>query len=132
MSDVIEQLLRAGDDLPEEYRSRSRGRPKRSREATGAVELRRAAFGEKLRSLRNAAGLSINKAAQVAGIATPRRISQYEGVSYPPGAMVRLLARAYGVDERMLSRLVLAHSDPDLFEAVTGEPADSITGEIPR
>lgn len=57
----------------------------------------------------------------LAGMKSPRKLSQYETTCYPPGDVIVKLAPIYGVTAQDLAALVLSHSDPELFEAMTGK-----------
>lgn len=100
----------------------SRGRPAADDDETRDREFRKAAFGRKLRALREAAGVSTRMVAEMAGLGSARGLQQYEGRCYPPGSVVRRIAVHYGVTPRAMGEMVLMHSDPDLYEIVTGKP----------
>lgn len=103
----------------EKYQVRGRGRPKSSAAETKERTRRRKEFGLYLRELRESANLTISEAAKAAKIEPPRKLAQYEGACYPPGAVIRALAPVYGVSERVIATRMLQSSDPDLFIAMT-------------
>lgn len=102
----------------ERYAVRSRGRPKTDPKEARMKEDSRKAFGAKLRSLREKQGLTLAQASDAAGISSARKVSQYETTCYPPGWIVSALAPVYKVSEKYLASLVIAHSDPELFDAI--------------
>lgn len=97
---------------------RKRGRPKTDPVEAMMKEERRKEFGNKLRQLREARGLTLAQASDAAGISSARKVSQYETTCYPPGWIVSALAPVYRVGEKYLAALVLKHSDPELFDAI--------------
>jgi hypothetical protein len=97
---------------------RKRGLPKTDPDEAIQRNERRKAFGGQLRGLREKQGLTLAQASDAAGISSARKVSQYETTCYPPGWIVSALAPVYKVDEKYLASLVLAHSDPELFEAI--------------
>lgn len=99
-----------------------RGRPERSPEEAARRALARNRFGAIMKDLREAAGLTILEASELSGLHPSRKISQYETTCYPPGDVVRALAPHYNVDPAWLAGLVLSHSDPALYECLTGNP----------
>lgn len=120
--DVFEEAAREVADIAEEsFPVRSRGRPKTDAEEAMRREERRVRFGAKLRQLREAKGLTLAEAAQRAGISSPRKLSQYETICYPPGKVIRAIAPIYGVSEAFLAELVLKHNDPDLHQALISD-----------
>ena len=110
-----------------DYLVQGRGRPERNPRESAIRNLRRRAFGRRLRELRLAANLTLSRAAALSGMSSPRKLSQYETTCYPPGEIVRSLSRHYGVTERELADLVLRHSDPTLYAAITGQPGFEVT-----
>lgn len=98
-----------------------RGRPKRDPYDATVRALRRQAFGKKLRDLREQEGLSLAEVARRIGFGA-RKLNQYETTCYPPGEAIIRLAPHYGVSREEMGDLVLSHSDPDLYEAITGRP----------
>ena len=116
------EVLKKYGSASEKFNVRSRGRPERSPRENAITALRRKAFGERMKALREAADLTPIQAASLAGISSPRKLSQYESVCYPPGQIVNRLAEHYLVDKKTLCSLVLEHSDPELFEGLTGRP----------
>lgn len=102
----------------ERYPVRSRGRPKTDPKEARMKEDSRKAFGAKLRSLREEQGLTLAQASDAAGISSARKVSQYETTCYPPGWIISALAPVYKVSEKYLASLVIAHSDPELFDAI--------------
>jgi DNA-binding XRE family transcriptional regulator len=109
---------RAGQGSGKKFPVRSRGRPKSDDAEMRRRERRRSMFGAKLRRMREAKGLTLAKAANEAGISSPRKLSQYETTCYPPGWVIRAIAPVYGVDERKLADLVLKYSDPEMHKAI--------------
>lgn len=103
--------------------TRRRGRPTLSPEDVAIRQLRLEHFGRAMRKLREDAGLSIADASRSLDSSSPRRLLQYEGVCFPPGEIIDDIARTYGVEPEALGKLVLSHSDPDLFEILCHEPA---------
>lgn len=116
----IRGVYAAAKEQPKDFSVRTKGRPERNPREAAMRNLRRLHFGQRLRGLREAAKLTQSQAAKHAGMASPRKLAQYETTCYPPGDIVRRLATAYGVDAADLARMVLSHSDPDMFEAITG------------
>lgn len=117
--DVFEEAVREVADIAEQsFPVRSRGRPKASAEEARLREARRVRFGTKLRKIRESKGLTLAEAALRAGISSPRKLSQYETICYPPGKVIRAIAPIYGVSEAYLAELVLKHNDPDLYRAL--------------
>lgn len=121
MKNAILQAMKRHPDAGDAYRVPSRGRPERRPEEAARRELRRAAFGRQLRALREAAGLNLSQAARLTGMSSPRKLAQYETTCYPPGDVIVRLAPHYNVPANLLAQLVLKHSDPEMFEAITGE-----------
>ena len=80
---------------------------------------RREAFGSRLKELREAQGLTLAAAAEAAGIASARKLSQYETKCYPPGWVLTALAPVYEVSAKYLAALKLANSDPYTFSALS-------------
>lgn len=120
MSNAILDAMSKHPDAGAEFQVPSRGRPGRQPSETARSDLRREAFGRKLRRLREKSGLSLGQVSQATGLSSPRKLAQYETTCYPPGDIVKLLAPHYGVEHRELAEMVLMHSDPALFEAITG------------
>ena len=120
--DVFEEAAREVTDIAEaSFPVRSRGRPKTSAEEAKVREARRVRFGAKLRQMREAKGLTLAEAAARSGISSPRKLSQYETICYPPGKVIRAIAPVYGVSEAYLAELVLKHNDPDLHQALMSD-----------
>ncbi|MCW3782548.1 helix-turn-helix domain-containing protein [Defluviimonas salinarum] len=119
---TIPEAVTAYASAGQEYHVQSRGRPERKPEEAAKRILRRKRFGNRLRELRETAGLTLSRAAQLAGMSSPRKLSQYETTCYPPGDIVARLAPHYGVEERDLAAMVLSHSDPILYQGITGTP----------
>ena len=120
--DVFEEAAREVADIAAaSFPVRSRGRPKTSTEEAKRREERRLRFGAKLRQMREAKGLTLADAAHRSGISSPRKLSQYETVCYPPGKVIRAIAPIYGVSEAYLAELVLKHNDPDLHQALMSD-----------
>ncbi|MEY8800275.1 helix-turn-helix domain-containing protein [Leisingera sp. XS_AS12] len=117
---AIVDCVSANPTADQDYRVQARGRPERDPVETARRILRRKHFGNRMRELRNGASLTLAQAANLAGVTSPRKLSQYETTCYPPGEVIVGLAPHYGVSEKDLAGLVLAHSDPDLFKALTG------------
>jgi transcriptional regulator with XRE-family HTH domain len=118
---TISEALSTYVEAENRYGVHGRGRPERDPKEADLRVYRRKVFGMKLRQLREKAGLSLSEAARICGIASPRKLSQYETTCYPPGEIVLRLAPRYGVSPGFLGDLVLSHSDPALFFAVTGQ-----------
>lgn len=110
-----------GESSEESFHVHSRGRPERNPREAALRTLRRRAFGKKMRELRENAKLSLSRAAALAGIASARKLSQYETTCYPPGDIILRIAPFYGVKPRQLCSLVLSHSDPELYAGLTGK-----------
>lgn len=126
--DVFEEAAREVADIAEaSYPVRSRGRPKTSAEEAKAREERRMRFGAKLRRMREDKGLTLAEAANRSGISSPRKLSQYETICYPPGKVIRAIAPVYGVSEAYLAELVLKHNDPDLHQALMSDIEETET-----
>ena len=122
LDNPIKDAVKAHPKAAENYLVQSRGRPERDpREAARSV-LRRKHFGKAMRELRLGADLTLTRAAEISKVSAPRKLSQYETTCYPPGDVVVRLAPSYGVTAEDLAKLVLSHSDPALYEAITGEP----------
>lgn len=117
-----DQLLSTYGKSVNKFNVRTRGRPERSAREHAIIALRRQAFGLRMKALREAAGLTLIDAARLAEVSSPRKLSQYETTCYPPGDIVMRLAPHYGVDPEMICELVLEHSDPAMFEGLTGKP----------
>lgn len=118
----IQQAVTDNPDADKDLRVQTRGRPERDPIEAARRILRRKHFGARMRELREGASLTLSGAASMSGMTSPRKLSQYETTCYPPGDVVVKLAPLYGVTEQALSELVLSHSDPSLFEAMTGRP----------
>lgn len=126
--DVFEEAAREVADIAEgSYPVRSRGRPKTSAEEAKVREERRVRFGTKLRQMRESKGLTLADAAHRSGISSPRKLSQYETICYPPGKVIRAIAPVYGVSESYLAELVLKHNDPDLHQALMSDIEETET-----
>ena len=117
---TMRNLLEVYPDADLAYNVQSRGRPERDPRDAALRVLRRKAFGQRMRALRENVGLSLSRAATLAGIASARKLSQYETTCYPPGDIILRLAPHYRVKPRVLCELVLSHSDPELFLGLTG------------
>lgn len=109
-----------GTDAGERFVVRSRGRPKTSDAEREKIEGRRKAFGSILKKLREKAKYTLARAASEAGIASARKLSQYETTCYPPGWVVSQLAPVYGISEQYLAALTIYHNDPEMFAALSG------------
>lgn len=120
MTNAILEAMSQHPEAGDEFRVPSRGRPGRKPEDAARRALRREAFGRRLRRLREEAGLSLGQVAELTGLTSPRKLAQYETTCYPPGDIVALLAPHYRIEARDLAEMVLMHSDPALFEAITG------------
>ena len=118
----IREAYASAKKEPKDFSVRTKGRPERDPREAAMRNLRRLHFGQRLRRLRESAKLTQSQAAKQAGMVSPRKLAQYETTCYPPGDIVCRLANAYGVDPRNLANMVLSHSDPELFEALTGLP----------
>jgi len=110
---------KVGDTSSERFAVRSRGRPQTDPVEAQAKKERRKAFGAKLKVLRDKKGLTLAAAADAAGIASARKLSQYETTCYPPGWVISALAPVYGVEVKYLAALALSSSDPDMFAALS-------------
>ena len=110
-----------GPDAGKRFKVRSRGRPETDPREAQEKRERRAAFGQKLKALRDARGLTLAGAAEAAGIASARKLSQYETTCYPPGWVISALAPVYEIDSAHLAALTLSSSDPDMFAALSGD-----------
>jgi transcriptional regulator with XRE-family HTH domain len=117
-ADLKEEVGDAGSDR---FVVRSRGRPKTDpREAKEKLD-RRKAYGAKLQKMRDAKGLTLEAAAEAAGIASARKLSQYETTCYPPGWVLKALAPVYGVEPKFLAALTVESSDPSMFSALSDD-----------
>lgn len=131
MSDKVE--TRSFDDLKSEigadgsdrFAVRSRGRPEMDPNEAHERNERQKAFGRKMKELREARGLTLAAVAEEAGLASARKLSQYETKCYPPGWVLSSLAPIYGVNVKYLAALKVANSDPHLFAALS----DGLTPE---
>lgn len=121
-NNAIQQAVTDNPDADKHLRVQSRGRPERNPVEAARRILRRKHFGARMRELREGASLTLSGAASMSDMTSPRKLSQYETTCYPPGDVVVKLAPLYGVTVKDLSELVLSHSDPALFEAMTGRP----------
>jgi transcriptional regulator with XRE-family HTH domain len=127
MSDTIANTPEIGDvleryaDADRVYNVQTRGRPERNPRESAIRNLRRRAFGNRMREIREQAELTLSRAAALSGIASARKLSQYETTCYPPGDIVLQLAPHYGMKPKQLCELVLSHSDPDLYFGLTGK-----------
>ena len=74
-----------GENSSERFAVRSRGRPQTDPAEAKAKKDRRKAFGAKLKAMRDDKDLTLAAAAEAAGIASARKLSQYETTCYPPG-----------------------------------------------
>jgi transcriptional regulator with XRE-family HTH domain len=117
---VIDDALDRYADAEKIYNVQSRGRPERNPREAAIRNLRRRAFGNRMREIREQAELTLSRAAALADIASARKLSQYETTCYPPGDIVLRLAPHYKVKPKYLCELVLFHSDPDLYLGLTG------------
>lgn len=118
----IQDAVAANPDADKTLNVAGRGRPEREPRDAARRILSRQHFGAQLRSLREGVDLSLSRAAALAGLNSSRKLSQYETTCYPPGEVVERLAPHYGVEPRELAEMVLRHSDPSLFQAITGKP----------
>ncbi|MBW3243625.1 helix-turn-helix domain-containing protein [Epibacterium sp. DP7N7-1] len=118
----IQQAVTKNPNADKKLKVQTRGRPERDPFEAAQRILRRQHFGRRMRELREGASLTLSGAASMSGMTSPRKLSQYETTCYPPGEVVVKLAPLYGVTVCALSELVLSHSDPALFEAMTGRP----------
>ncbi len=114
-----------GVNTSERFAVRSRGRPQTDPAEAKIKKARRKIFGSKLKELRDKNELTLAAAAEAAGIASARKLSQYETTCYPPGWVISALAPVYGVDVKYLAALALSNSDPDMFAAL----ADGVSPE---
>jgi hypothetical protein len=121
-ADPIAVIAAYGDAGATRYRVAGRGRPAREPEDAAAREIRLHKFGAHLKRLREQVGLSPREAARLAQLSSPRKLTQYEGVCFPPGNILRKLAQIYGITGYDMACTFLAHSDPDLHLMVTGRP----------
>lgn len=119
--DDMKGALQTYGSSEQTYHVQSRGRPERNPHEAALRSLRRREFGKKMREMREAAGLSLSRAASLAGIASARKLSQYETTCYPPGDIIVRIAPFYNVKPRQLCSLVLSHSDPELYTGLTGK-----------
>lgn len=117
---MIDDALDRYADAEKGYNVQSRGRPERNPRESAIRNLRRRAFGNRMREIREQADLTLSRAAALADIASARKLSQYETTCYPPGDIVLRLAPHYKVKPKFLCELVLFHSDPDLYLGLTG------------
>ncbi|MCE6958794.1 helix-turn-helix domain-containing protein [Cereibacter sphaeroides] len=116
----MKDVLTVYPDADLVFNVQNRGRPERNPRETAIRILCRQAFGKRMRELRDGADLSLSRAASLAGIASARKLSQYETTCYPPGDIVLRLAPHYGVKPKQLCELVLSHSDPEMYLGLTG------------
>lgn len=122
MPNPITEAMREYPHAKDDYHVQDVGRPGNKPEEAARRNLRRITFGKLLRSIREGAGLSISEAARQAGMTSSRKLAQYETTCYPPGRIVERLAPIYGMTPESLAQMVLKHSDPEMFEALTGRP----------
>jgi len=109
-----------GGDDENRFAVRSRGRPEMGAKEAKDKQERREAFGSALKELREKRGLTLAAAAEEAGIASARKLSQYETKCYPPGWVLTALAPVYGTTAKHLAALKLSNSDPYTFAALSG------------
>ncbi|WP_375263685.1 helix-turn-helix domain-containing protein [Palleronia sp.] len=114
--------MRYGRAGIQRYEVGTRGRPARSPREAAIRTLRLKAFGRVMREMREAAGLNVAEAAEIARLSSPRKLSQYEGSCYPPGEAQIRLASTYGCTSYDMATTVLRHSDPDMYLAIVGQP----------
>lgn len=124
-----EAMAKFGDAGMDHYQVNPRGRPARSVEEAAEREVRLHRFGAYLRKLREDVDLSPRDVARMTGISSPRKLTQYETNCYPPGEIVLALAKCYGILSHDLARTMLAHSDPALHLALTGDAGVAVTPE---
>ena len=125
--DVFEEAEREVAEIAQDsFPVRPRGRPKTPEEEARRRDERRVRFGAKLRQMREARGLTLAEAAQKSRISSPRKLSQYETICYPPGNVVRAIAPVYGVSAAYLAELVLKHNDPDLHQALMSQIEETV------
>jgi transcriptional regulator with XRE-family HTH domain len=122
-------MAKYGQDGMDHYHVNSRGRPPRSAEDAAEREIRLHRFGAYLRDLRESVGLSPRDVVEMTGISSPRKLTQYETNCYPPGEIVLMLSKCYGVPSHDLAIMALAHSDPEMHLALTGRPGISVSQE---
>jgi hypothetical protein len=115
----LEGVLKTDND--KRFVVRSRGRPKTEPAEAAEKAARRKNVGDELLRLRTAQGLTLNDAAERAGITSGRKLSQYERNCYPPGWVIGALAPIYRVEASYLAALVLANSDPEMYHALFGD-----------
>jgi transcriptional regulator with XRE-family HTH domain len=102
----------------ENFPVRSRGRPEMGADEAKAKADRRQQFGDRLKALREAQNLTLQDASDAAGIASARKLSQYETKCYPPGWILTALAPVYKTSAKYLAALKIAMSDPYTFAAL--------------
>ncbi|MFG6083422.1 helix-turn-helix domain-containing protein [Paracoccus litorisediminis] len=105
----------------EKFSVQGRGRPERHPVDAARRALRREKFGRELRELRIEAGLTLQTAADTAGLSSARKLAQYETTCYPPGEVLISLAPIYGTTQDELGWKLLRHSDPALYRSIRGE-----------
>lgn len=121
-TNAIAGAMKKYADAGESFPVHARGRPERHPEEAARRALRRQKFGRWLRDLRKGQDIRIQKAAELSGLGSARKLAQYETTCYPSGEVIRKIAPVYGVSDRHMARELLRHSDPELFESLTGEP----------
>lgn len=114
--------MRYGRAGMQRYEVGTRGRPARSPREAAIRSLRLKAFGRVMREMREAAGLNVAEAAEIARLSSPRKLSQYEGSCYPPGEAQIRLASTYGCTRYDMATTVLRYSDPEMYLAIVGQP----------
>lgn len=102
-----------------DFEVRSRGRPKMSEIESKEKDACLASFGKRFKELREAQGLTLQEASDAAGIASARKLSQYEIKCYPPGWILLALAPIYKVSAKYMAALKLSNSDPYMFAALS-------------
>lgn len=107
-----------GGTAGQQFSVRSRGRPALNKQEAKDREDRRQAFWRKLKQLREAQGLTLRAAADAAGIASARKLCQYETKCYPPGWVLTALAPVYRVPACYLAALKIACEDPATWKAL--------------
>lgn len=129
ISNAILDACKAYPDAKAAYPVQGRGRPERQPVEAAIKTLSRIRFGQYLRGLRKSADMTLHAVALAAGITSARKLAQYETTCYPPGEALKALAPVYGVELKELSFKLLEHSDPVLYEGITGNKAFRPTNE---
>lgn len=120
--EALEEM--ASDPVQKLFTVRSRGRPKTEPAEEQSKTERRKEFGAILKRLRKSKGLTLNAAADRAGLTSGRKLSQYEQTCYPSGWVIQALAPVYEISAARLARLAMKSRDPEMFNALFSDLDD--------